>query len=412
MNITGILPKSGETTQRQLSDSEPFSALVFKVMSDPFMGQLVYFRVYSGTVGTGDTVLVSPRMEKVRISRLLKMHSNKREDVKKVCSGDIAATVGLNNISTGETLCDQRHPIILDTITFPEPVIKATIEPKLTSDHKKLNDVLRKLTIEDPTFKFYVDPGTGQTIMAGMGELHLAVIRERMKREFSLETKMGKPRVAYLETVRNRVKSEERYIKQSGGKGQFGHVVLEIGPTNDNSKFKFNSRVKSHVIPKEFVGAVEKGILESMDIGIIAGFPITNIEATLLDGSYHEVDSSEMSFKIAASMAFKKALRKAHPILLEPIMKVEILVQDEYLGDVISDFNSREGKVTRMDNKNNLHIIDGMVPLSNMFGYATTIRTLTQGRATYSMEFYDYSEMSEEKMNDVLQNQLGIYKMN
>lgn len=411
-NITGVLPKSGEKAQRQLSDSEPFSALVFKVMNDPFVGKLVYFRVYSGCVNSSGMVLNSQKMEKVRISRLLKMHSNKREEVKEVCSGDIAATVGLNNISTGDTLCDQQYPIILDTITFPEPVIKATIEPKLTSDHKKLSDALYKLSTEDPTFKVYVDPDTGQRIMSGMGELHLAIMRERMKREFALETKMGKPRVAYLETIRDKVRCEERYVKQSGGKGQFGHVILEVSPYTGNSKFKFTSRVKSHRIPKEFIKPIENGIRESMDIGIIAGFPIINVAVTLVDGSYHEVDSSEVSFKIAASMAFKKALKKANSILLEPIMKIEISVQDEYLGDVINDFNSREGKVTGMDNKNNLHIINGVVPLSNMFGYATAIRTLTQGRATYSMEFFDYVEMTEEKMNDVLQNQLGIYKLN
>lgn len=411
-NITGIIPKTGERIARQLSDSEPFSALVFKVMTDPFVGKLVYFRVYSGSIKSGKMVLNSNRQERVRVARILKMHSNKREDVKEVFSGDIAATVGMNTVSTGDTLCDERNPILLDTISFPEPVIKATIEPKLTSDHNKLNDILLKLSSEDPTFKVYVDHQTGQTIMSGMGELHLEVMRERMKREFMLETKMGKPRVAYLETIRKKASGEERYVKQSGGKGQYGHVLLEVLPLKNDGKFKFNTKIKSHVIPKEFIGPIETGIKESMDIGIIAGFPLTNIEVNLLNGSYHEVDSSDLAFKIAASMAFKKAIKKADPILLEPMMKIEILVQDEYLGEVINDFNSREGKVTRMDNKNNVHIVDGQVPLSNMFGYATTIRTLTQGRAGFSMEFFDYIEMSEEKMNDVLENQLGIYQIN
>ena len=356
-------------------------------------------------------VLNSTTQKRVRIPRLLKMHSNKREDIKEVFSGDIAATVGIDMVSTGDTLCDERKPILLDTISFPEPVIKATIEPKLTSDHNKLSDILTKLSSEDPTFKVYVDNQTGQTIMSGMGELHLEVMRERMKREFILETKMGNPRVAYLETIRTKAEAEERYVKQSGGKGQYGHVLLEVIPLKGSGKFKFNTKVKSHVIPKEFIAPIETGIRESMDIGIIAGFPLTNIEATLLNGSYHEVDSSDLSFKIASSRAFKKAIKKANPILLEPMMKIEILVQDEYLGEVINDFNSREGKVTRMDNKNNIHIIDGLAPLSNMFGYATAIRTLTQGRATYSMEFFDYKEMTEEKMNDVLENQLGIYKI-
>ena len=411
-NISGVIPKTGERVERKLSDKEPFSALVFKVMTDPFVGKLVYFRVYSGSIKSGKTVLNSNRQERVRVARILKMHSNKREDVKEVFSGDIAATVGMNTVSTGDTLCDERNPILLDTISFPEPVIKATIEPKLTSDHNKLNDILLKLNSEDPTFKVYVDHQTGQTIMSGMGELHLDVMRERMKREFLLETKMGKPRVAYLETIRRKASGEERYVKQSGGKGQYGHVRLEVLPLKKDGKFKFNSKVKSHVIPKEFIKPIETGIKESMDIGNIAGFPLTNIEVNLLDGSYHEVDSSDLAFKIAASMAFKKAIKKARPILLEPIMKIEILVQDEYLGEVINDFNSREGKVTRMDNKNNMHIVDGRVPLSNMFGYATTIRTLTQGRASFSMEFFDYVEMTEEKMNDVLENQLGIYKIN
>jgi len=411
-DISGYAPKSGKKIERKLSDDEPFSALIFKIISDPYMGQLIYFRVYSGSVKSGNTVFNSNKKQKVRIPRLLKMHSNKREEVSEIFSGDIAATVGLNDVSTGDTLCDERNQIILESIDFPNPVIKATIEPKLTSDHNKLENILSKLSVEDPTFRVYVDQNTGQTIISGMGELHLEVIRERMKREFGLKTKMGKPRVAYLETIRKKALGEEKYIKQTGGKTQYGHVVLEVLPFNGNGKFKFKNRAKSGSIPKEFLEAIEVGVRESMDIGIIAGFPMTNVEVSLLDGSFHDEESSELSFKIAASLAFQKAIKKGEPILLEPMMKIEILVQDEYLGEVINDLNSREGKVTKMDTRNNLHIVDGLVPLSNMFGYATSIRTLSQGRANYTMEFFDYVEMSEEKMKDVLKNQLGIYQIN
>jgi len=411
-DVSGIAPKTGERITRRLSDEEPFSALVFKIMSDPFVGQLVYFRVYSGMLKTGAMVFNPSTSKRVRVSRLLKMHANKREEIKSVHSGDIAVTVGLPSVSTGDTLCDERKQIVLDTISFPEPVIKATVEPKLTSDHDKLQGVLLKLSTEDPTFKVYVDPGTGQTIMQGMGELHLEVMRERMRREFGLATKMGKPRVAYLETIRKTARGEEKYVKQAGGKGQYGHVVLEVVPLNSGEKFKFEDRIRTHTIPQEFIPAIETGVKESMDIGLIAGFPLTNIQVNLLEGSYDAEDSSDVSFKIAASMAFKAALKQADPILLEPMMKIEILVQDEYLGEVINDFNAREGKVTRMENKHTMHIIDGLVPMSNMFGYATTLRTLSQGRATYTMEFHDYIQMSDDKMKDVLRNQLGIYQIN
>lgn len=410
--IGGIHPKSEDRITRKMDETEPFSALIFKIMTDPFVGQLVYFRVYSGVLKSGGTIYNANKGKRLRVTRLLKMHSNKREEVKEVRAGDIAATVGLSDVTTGDTVCEESHPIILDTITFPEPVINATVEPKLTSDHDKLQDVLSRLQKEDPTVKVHVDPNTGQTIISGMGELHLEVIRERIKREFNLHTKMGKPRVAYHETVRITVSGEEKYIKQTGGKGQYGHVVLEVAPLAGPEKFKFKTDIKSGVIPKEFFHAIEIGIKESMEVGVLAGFPVMNVEVTLVDGSYHEDDSTELAYKIAAAMAFKKAFRDAKPILLEPIMKVEITVQDEYLGEVIGDFNAREGKVTRMDVKNNLHIIDGLVPLSNMFGYATTLRTLSQGRANYSMEFQDYVEMPEKKMNDVLTNQLGIYTLN
>jgi elongation factor G len=410
--ITGVAPKTDERISRKLDESESFSALIFKIMTDPFVGQLVYFRVYSGALKSGTVVYNANKKKRVRVNRLLQMHSNKRDELKTVTAGDIAATVGLSDISTGDTLCAENNQIILDTITFPEPVINATIEPKLTSDHDKLDTILSRLTSEDPTFKVHVDPNTGQTIVSGMGELHLEVLKERIKREFNLMTKMGKPRVAYHETIRVPATAEEKYIKQSGGKGQYGHVVLKLEPFSGQEKFKFNVDVKSGAIPKEFFSAIEIGIKESMEVGILAGYPVLNVEATLLDGSFHDDDSSDLAYKIAASMAFKKAFKEAKPILLEPIMKIEISVQDEYLGEVIGDFNAREGKVTRMDVKNNLHIVDGLAPLSKMFGYATTLRTLSQGRANYSMEFQDYVEMPEKKMNDVLSNQLGIYTFN
>jgi elongation factor G len=411
-DVNGTDPKSGRKLSRKLSDSEPMSALVFKIMSDPFVGQLVYFRVYSGVIKVGSTVLNSRRGQKLRVAKLLKMHANKREEVDTVHSGDIAATVGLKDVGTGDTLCDERHPILLEAIQFPEPVAQATIEPRLTSEHQKLDEVLAKLVTEDPTLRSYVDAHTGQAIISGMGELHLEVIQERIKREFKIQTKLGKPRVAYYETVRQAARGEEKYVKQSGGKGQYGHVVLDVKPYEGAGKFKFTSKLKPGIIPKEFLPAVEQGVTEAMEIGVIAGFPITHVAVELVDGSSHDEDSTELAYKIAASMAFKSAFRKGNPIMLEPIMKIEIAVQDDYLGEVMADLNARQGKVTHMDLKNGLHVIDGQVPLSLMFGYAKALRTLTQGRANYSLEFLKYSEMSEEKMNEVLKTQLGIYTTN
>jgi elongation factor G len=411
-DVTGADPKSGRKQTRKLSDGEPMSALVFKIMSDPYMGQLVYFRVYSGLIKVGAMVLNSRHGQKLRVAKLLMMHANKREEVDAVHAGDIAATVGLKEVATGDTLCDERHPILLDTIQFPEPVVQATIEPRLTSEHQKLDEVLAKLVSEDPTLKSYVDSHTGQAILSGMGELHLEIIQERIKREYKIQTKLGKPRVAYYETVRKAARGEEKYIKQSGGKGQYGHVVLDVKPYNGDGKFKFTAKIKQGIIPKEFYPAIEQGVLEAMDIGVIAGFPITHVAVELVDGSFHDEDSTELAYKIAASMAFKAAFRKGSPIMLEPIMKIEISVQDDYLGEVMSDFNSRQGKVTNMDLKNGLHVIDGQVPLSLMFGYAKALRTLTQGRANYSLEFLKYSEMTEDKMNEVLKTQLGIYTTN
>ncbi|MDQ1350229.1 MAG: Elongation factor, partial [Acidobacteriota bacterium] len=410
--IQGIVSGTEKRITRKMAEKEPFSALVFKIMTDPFVGQLVYFRVYSGVLKTGSTVYNPNKGRRIRVSRLIKMHSNKREEIAEVRAGDIAATVGLSDVSTGDTLCDERNQIVLDSIVFPEPVVSATIEPRLTSDHDRLDEVLARLSAEDPTFKVHLDANTGQTIMAGMGELHLEVIRERMKREFNLQTKMGKPRVAYHETVRVPAVGEEKYVKQAGGKNQFGHVVMQVAPLPGPDRFKFTVKIEDGVIPPEYYDAIEIGVKEAMEVGVLAGFPVLYVEATLLAGSYHEEDSTELAYKIAAAAAFKKAFRDAKPILMEPIMKIEIIVQDEYLGEVIGDFNAREGKVTKMDLRNNLHIIDGLVPLSTMFGYATAIRTLSQGRANYSLEFQDYIEMPEKKMNEVLTNQLGIYTLN
>jgi elongation factor G len=411
-NISGTDVKTGQPIERKLSDEEPMSALAFKITSDPFVGQLIYLRVYSGSIKSPSVVFNSRKGMKIRIAKLLKMHANKREEIDAVYSGDIAATVGLKDVTTGDTLCDERRPIILDTIQFPEPVVSATIEPRLSSEHGKLDLVLEKLTLEDPTLRSYVDHSTGQMIISGMGELHLEVIQERIKREFGLQTKLGKRRVAYHETIRRPAIGEEKYVKQAGGKGQYGHVVLELKPYQGKEKLKFVNKIKPGIIPKEFYHSIELGVSEAMDIGILAGFPVTSVEVTLLDGSFREEESTETAYKIAASQAFKNAFRKGNPILLEPIMKIEIAVQEEYLGVVIDDFNTREGRVLKMDLKNNLHIIDGLVPLSSMFGYATGLRTLTQGRANYSMEFFDYSEMSEGKMNEVLKSQLGIYAIN
>ncbi len=411
-SIKGIIPKTGKIVERELSDSEPFSALVFKIMTDKHAGQLVYFRVYSGILKTGSMVYNSVKKEKVRINRLLKVHSNKMEEIKEVFAGDIAVTVGLQGVSTGDTLCDERHHIVFDTIRFPEPVISVTIEPKLTSSHKKLEEILTKLSIEDPTFKVNADPNTGQTLISGMGELHVEVLRERIKREFGVLTKIGKPRVAYRETIRTAAVGEEKYVKQSGGKSQYGHVILELEPYNGDSKYKFDIKIKPGTIPEEFYKSIETGVKEAMELGTLAGFPIINVNISLIDGSYNAEDSSELAFKVAAANAFHKAFRNGNPILLEPVMKVELTVQDEYLGEVINDFNAREGKVLGMELKNGIHNVDGVAPLSSMFGYATTLRTLSQGRANYSMEFYKHEQLTDKKMENVFKNQLGIYSYN
>lgn len=410
--VKGFSPRTGEEITREQSPDEPFSALVFKIMSDPYMGHLVYFRVYSGSLKAGDVVVNPITRKRVRITRILKMHANKREEVKVVGAGDIAATIGITAVATGDTLCDERSQIVLDTISFPEPVVSSTIEPRHTADHKKLDEVLSKLEVEDPTLTVKINRETGQKIISGMGELHLEVVRERIRREFNVETKLGKPRVAYQETIRKTARGEEKYFQQAAGHTQFGHVVLEIRPANSVDKLRFVASVADDVVPRRFHEAVEAGVREAMDFGFIAGFPVTGVIADLVGGSLDDENSTELGYKVAASMAFQKAFLAADPVLLEPIMKLEIRVQDDYLGDVMGDLNARQGRVTHMDNRHDLHVIDVRVPMSNMFGYATALRTLTQGRAVYAMEFADYAPMTDMKMQDVLKNQLGIYSLN
>ena len=376
----------GEPKEAPVSDDAPFAALAFKIATDPFVGKLCFFRVYSGTLETGSTVLNSSKDKKERIGRILQMHSNHREDIDKVYSGDIAAAVGLKDVTTGNTLCDPDHPIVLESMEFPEPVIDIAIEPKDKAAQEKMGIALAKLAEEDPTFKTYTNQETGQTIIAGMGELHLDIIVDRLKREFKVEANVGAPQVAYKETIRNKVKAQGKFIRQSGGKGQYGDVWLELEPLEPGSGIQFESKIVGGAVPKEYIKPTEDGFREACNTGILAGYPVVDVKATLVDGSYHEVDSSEMAFKIAASMAFKECCKQAHPVLLEPIMKVEIVVPEEYMGDVIGDVNSRRGRLEGMEAQSGSQIIHAFIPLSEMFGYATDLRSKTQGRGTYSME--------------------------
>ncbi|MGC9080257.1 elongation factor G [Sulfurihydrogenibium sp.] len=389
--VKGINPNTGEEVERKASDDEPFCALAFKVMADPYAGQLTYFRVYSGVVKTGQTVYISNKGKKERIGRLLRMHANQREEITEVYAGDIAAAVGVD-ATTGDTLCDEKNPIILEKMEFPEPVIAMAIEPKTKSDQEKLSQVLNKFMKEDPTFKVSVDPETNQTLIHGMGELHLEIIIDRMKREHKLEVNVGKPQVAYKETIRKKATAEGKFIRQSGGRGQYGHVWIEIEP-NPEKEYEFVDKIVGGVIPKEFIPAVDEGIREAMNHGVVAGYPVINIKATLFDGSFHEVDSSEIAFKIAGSMAFREAMKKADPVLLEPIMYVEVDTPDEYMGDVMGDLNRRRGRILGMEKKGNTQTIKAEVPLAEMFGYATDLRSLTQGRATFVMTFQRYEEV-------------------
>ena len=383
----------GEETEAKTSDSEPFAALAFKIATDPFVGKLCFFRVYSGTLESGSTILNSSKGKKERIGRILQMHANHREDIDKVFAGDIAAAVGLKEVTTGNTLCDPNHPIILESMEFPEPVIDIAIEPKDKAAQEKMGIALAKLAEEDPTFKAYTNQETGQTIIAGMGELHLDIIVDRLKREFKVECNVGKPQVAYKETIKEAVRVEGKFIRQSGGRGQYGHVWLEMEPLKPGSGIEFESKIVGGVVPKEYIKPVEEGVREAAEAGVLAGYPVIDFKATLVDGSYHDVDSSEMAFKIAGSMAFKEGCRKAKAVILEPIMKVEITVPEEYMGDVIGDVNSRRGRMEGMETVDGTSEIRAFVPLSEMFGYATDLRSKTQGRGTYSMEPSHYEEV-------------------
>ncbi len=380
----------------------PLSALAFKIMNDPYTGQLTFFRIYSGSLKAGDTVYNPTKGKRERIGRLLKMHANKREEIKEVSAGDIFAAVGLKYTTTGDTICSEKQPIILESIKFPEPVISIAIEPKTKGDLERLGTSLQKLALEDPSFKVKTDDETGQTIISGMGELHLEIIVDRLLREFNVEANIGKPQVAYRETITKKVEAEGRFIKQSGGKGQYGHVWLTVEPQPSGKGFEFINKIVGGVIPKEYIPAVEKGVREAMERGVIAGFPMIDIKVTLTDGSFHEVDSSEMAFKIAGSLAFKEAARRANPILLEPIMYIEIITPEEFMGQVLSDLNSRRGKVTKVEYRSGTNVISGEVPLATMFGYATDLRSLTQGRATFSMQFSHYTQIPQSVGEEIL----------
>lgn len=405
-SIEGINPKTDAEEVRHPSDSEKFSALAFKIVTDPFVGRLSFFRVYSGMLQKGSYVLNSTKGKKERMGRLLLMHANKREELEEVYTGDIAAAVGLKDTTTGDTLCDESAPIILENMEFPDPVISVAVEPKTKADQEKMGTALSKLAEEDPTFVVTANQETGQTVISGMGELHLEIIVDRMKREFKVEANVGKPQVAYRETILSNSDVEEKYIKQSGGRGQYGHVKIKVEPNKDKG-YEFINEITGGVIPREYIPAVDKGIQEALQAGVVAGYPVQDVKVTLYDGSYHEVDSSEMAFKIAGSLAIKSALKQAQPILLEPIFKVEVTTPEEYMGDVIGDLNSRRGQVSGMNDRNNAKIIDAHVPLSEMFGYATDLRSKTQGRASYSMEFEKYVQVPKNISDKVVEERQG-----
>jgi len=400
--IRGVDVDSGEEVERKASDEEPFSALGFKIMTDPFVGQLTFFRVYSGVVSAGSYVYNSTKGKKERIGRILKMHANKREEIKEVFAGDIAAAVGLKYTTTGDTLCDEEKQVILESIEFPEPVISIAIEPKTKAEQEKLGFGLQKLASEDPSFRVKTDEETGQTIISGMGELHLEIIVDRLKREFKVEANVGKPQVAYRETITKKVKVEGKFVRQSGGRGQYGHVWLEVEPQEAGKGYEFVDAIKGGVVPREYIPAVDKGIQEATNNGVMAGFPVVDVKVTLIDGSYHEVDSSEMAFKIAGSMGFKEGCQKASPIILEPIMSVEVVVPEEYMGDVIGDLNSRRGRIMGMDSRAGAQIVSAMVPLASMFGYSTDLRSATQGRATYAMTFDHYEPVPKSVAEEIV----------
>ena len=401
--IKGVNPKTEEEEERPSDDSLPFSALAFKIMTDPYVGRLSFFRVYSGSLTSGSTVLNATKNVKERVGRILQMHANHREDIEEVYSGDIAAAVGLKNTTTGDTLCDEKAPVILESMEFPEPVIRVAIEPKTKAGQEKMSVGLIKLAEEDPTFKTYTDEETGQTIIAGMGELHLEIIVDRLLREFKVEANVGAPQVAYKETIKNAVDQDTKYKRQSGGSGQYGHVKIKVEPNESGKGYEFVNAVVGGSIPKEYIPAVDAGIRGALQAGVVAGFPVVDVKVTLYDGSYHEVDSSEMAFKIAGSMAFKEACRKADPMLLEPIMKVSVIAPDEYLGSVIGDLTARRGQIQGQEARSGAQQVDALVPLANMFGYATDLRSATQGRGQYTMEPHSYSELPKSLRDKIVE---------
>jgi elongation factor G len=399
--IKGTDPDTGKEVLRHADDKEPFSALSFKIMTDPFVGQLVFIRVYSGQLKTGDSVYIVSKQRSERIGRLLRMHANKREEIHEVYAGDICAVVGLKNVTTGDTICDKNNPVLLESIEFPAPVIHVAVEPKTKADQEKMGIALQKLAQEDPTFRVATDQDSGQTIISGMGELHLEIIVDRMMREFNVQANVGKPQVAYRETIRKAAEADGKFIRQSGGRGQYGHAKIRIEP-NPGKEYEFVNDIKGGSVPKEYIKPIDEGIKEAMEGGTLAGYPMVDIKATLYDGSYHEVDSSEMAFKIAGSMAFKEAARKASPVLLEPVMSIEVVVPEEYMSAIIGDLNSRRGRIEGMEHRAGSQVIRGHVPLSEMFGYATQMRSNTQGRATYSMHFSRYEEAPRSVAEEII----------
>ncbi|MEC2057943.1 elongation factor G [Peribacillus psychrosaccharolyticus] len=405
--ITGTLPDSEETVERHPDDSEPFAALAFKVMTDPYVGKLTFFRVYSGTLNSGSYVKNSTKGKRERVGRILQMHANSREEISVVYAGDIAAAVGLKDTTTGDTICDEKDLVILESMVFPEPVISLSIEPKSKADQDKMTTALQKLQEEDPTFRAHTDQETGQVIIAGMGELHLDILVDRMRREFKVEANVGAPQVAYRETFRASAKVEGKFVRQSGGRGQFGHVWIEFGPNEEGKGFEFENAVVGGVVPREYIPAVQAGLVDSLDRGVLAGYPLVDIKAKLYDGSYHDVDSNEMAFKIAASMALKNAASKCKPVILEPIMKVEVVIPEEYMGDIMGDITSRRGRVEGMEARGNTQMVKSMVPLSEMFGYATSLRSNTQGRGTFSMHFDHYEEVPKSISEEIIKKNKG-----
>jgi elongation factor G len=408
--VKGTNPDNGAEITRQPSDSEPFSALAFKIMADPFVGQLTFIRVYSGQVKSGDSVLCAGRRRTERIGRLLKMHANKREDISEILAGDICAAVGLKNVSTGDTICDEAHPITLESIEFAVPVISVAVEPKTKADQEKMGMALGRLAQEDPTFKVHTDPDSGQTIISGMGELHLEIIVDRMMREYKVEANVGKPQVAYRETIRKKAEAEGKYIRQTGGRGQYGHAKVRIEPQEPGKGYEFVNDIVGGSVPKEFIKPIDQGIREAMEGGVLAGYEMVDVKATLYDGSYHDVDSNEMAFKIAGSMAFKEAARKASPVLLEPVMSVEVVTPEDYAGVIMGDLSSRRGRIEGMEHRAGSQVIKAIVPLAEMFGYATHMRSSTQGRAEYSMHFARYEEAPRSVSEEIIARVQGTVK--